>query len=54
MALTYPKKYEKDIDLEIWNKDIINFANSKLQDLNRFLLYCMAQYKDSKYNNTIL
>ena len=30
MALTYLKKYKKDINLETWDKDIINFANAKL------------------------
>ena len=30
MALTYLKKYEKDINLKIWNKAIINFAKAKL------------------------
>jgi len=54
IALTYLKKYEKDINLEIWNTDIINFINAKQQDLNGFLLYYMAYYKDSKYNNTML
>ena len=29
MALTYPKKYEKDINPEIWNTDIIDFVNAK-------------------------
>ena len=38
----------------MWNKAISDFANTKQQDLNRFLLYCMAYYKDSKYNNTAL
>jgi hypothetical protein len=41
MALIYPKKYKNDIDLET-------------QDLNRFLLYYIAYYKDSKYNDTML
>ena len=54
MALTYPKKYEKDINLETWNKDIIDFANAEQQDLNGFLLYRMAHYKDSEYNNIML
>ena len=44
MALTYPKKYEKDI----------NSANAEQQDLNGFLLYCIAQYTDSEYNNPML
>ena len=54
MALTYLKKYEKDIDLKTQNKDIINFATAKLQDLNGFLLYRIVYYRDSEYNNTIL
>ena len=54
MALTYPKKYEKDINPETWNKDIIDFANAEQQDLNGFLLYRIAHYKDSEYNNTTL
>ena len=54
MALTYPKKYKEDINLKIQNKAIINIANANKQDLNGFLLYCMAYYKDSKYNNTAL
>jgi len=54
MALTYPKKYEKDINLKIWNKEIIDFANAKQQDLNGFLLYRMAHYKDSEYDDIAL
>ena len=54
MALTYPKKYKKDINLKIWNKAIINFIKAKLQDLNRFLLHHIAHYKDSEYNDSIL
>ena len=54
MALTYPKKFEKDINLETQNKAIINFTNAKQQDLNGFLLHRMAYYKDSEYNDTIL
>jgi len=54
MALTYLKKYEKDINPKIWNKEIINFVNAKQQDLNGFLLHRMAYYKDSKYDNTAL
>ena len=54
MALTYLKKYKKDINLKIWNKAIVNFVNANKQNLNRFLLYRMAHYKDSKYNNTAL
>jgi len=54
MALTYPKKYKEDINLKIWNKAIINLANANEQDLNRFLLYRIAYYKDSEYNDTAL
>jgi len=54
MALTYPKKYEEDINLKIWNKAIINLANANEQDLNGFLLHCIAYYKDSEYNDTAL
>jgi len=53
MALTYPKKYEKDIDLKTWNRDI-DLANAKPQDLNGFLLHRMAHYKDSEYDDTAL
>ena len=44
MALTYPKKYKKHINPENVNE----------QDLNGFLLYHMAHYKDSEYNDTAL
>ena len=54
MALIYLKKYEKDINPETWNIDIIDFANAEQQDLNGFLLYCMAHYKDSEYDNIML
>ena len=54
IALTYPKKYKKDINLKIQNKTIINFTKAKPQDLNRFLLHHMVHYKDSKYKDTIL
>jgi len=54
MALTYLKKYKNDINLGMWNKAIIDFANAKQQDLNRFLLYHIAYYKDSKYNDIML
>ena len=54
MALTYPKKYEKDINLETWDTDLINFTNAEQQDLNGFLLYHMAHYKDSEYNDIML
>ena len=53
MALTYLKKYEEDIDLKIWNKNI-NPINIKQKDLNRFLLYYIVHYTDSEYNDTIL
>jgi hypothetical protein len=29
MVLTYLKKYEKDINPEIWNTNIIDFVNAK-------------------------
>ena len=54
MALTYPKKYKKDINLEIWDKNILNFVNAKPQDLNGFLLHRIAHYKDSEYNDSML
>ena len=54
MALTYPKKYKKDLNLKIQNKAIIDFTNTNKQDLNGFLLYYIVYYKDSKYNNTAL
>jgi len=54
MALTYLKKYKNNINPDTWDRAIINFVNVKQQDLNRFLLYYMAHYKDSKYNNIIL
>ena len=54
MALTYLKKYKKDINLEIWDTAIINLKNINEQDLNGFLLHHIAHYKDSKYNNTVL
>jgi len=38
----------------MWDKAIIDFANAKQQDLNGFLLHCMAHYGDSKYDNTML
>ena len=53
MALTYLKKYEKDINLKIQNTDI-NFTNAKQQDLNGFLVYYIVYYTDSKYKNIIL
>ena len=54
MALTYLKKYKKHINLEIQDTAIINPENINKQDLNGFLLYYIAYYKDSKYNNTAL
>ena len=54
IALTYPKKYEKDINLETQDRAITNFITAKQQDLNRFLVYCIEHYKDSEYNNTAL
>ena len=53
MASTYPKKYEKDINLEIQDIDI-DFINTKQQDLNRFLVYCIVYYIDREYNDIIL
>ena len=54
MALTYPKKYEKDINPETWDTAIINPENVNKQDLNRFLLHRIAHYKDSEYDDTAL
>ena len=54
MALTYLKKYKKHINPEIWDTAIINLKNINKQDLNGFLLYHIAHYKDSEYNNTVL
>ena len=54
MALTYLKKYKKYINLEIQDTAIINPENVNEQDLNGFLLYRMAHYKDSKYDDTAL
>jgi hypothetical protein len=53
MASTYLKKYEKDINLEIWDTDI-NPINTKQQDLNGFLIYHMVHYIDSEYKDLIL
>ena len=53
MALTYLKKYKKDINLEIQDTDI-DFINIKQQDLNRFLVYYIVHYTDSEYKNLIL
>jgi hypothetical protein len=54
MVLTYPKQYKNNINLDTWNKAIINLVNAKQQDLNRFLLYYMAHYKDREYNDIML
>ena len=54
MALTYPKKYENDINLDIQNRAIINFANTEQKNLNGFLLHRMAHYKVSEYDDTML
>jgi len=54
MALTYLKKYKNDINLDIWDRAIINFVNAEQQDLNGFLLYRIAHYKDSEYDDTML
>ena len=53
MALTYLKKYKKDINLKIQDIEI-DLINAKQQDLNRFLVYYMVYYTDSKYKNLIL
>ena len=53
MALTYPKKYKKDINLEIQDTDI-NPINTKQQDLNGFLIYHIIHYTDSKYKDLML
>ena len=54
MALTYLKKYKKHINPKIWDTAIINLKNVNEQDLNGFLLYRMAHYKDSEYDDTAL
>ena len=54
MALTYPKKYKKYINLKIQDTAIINPENVNKQDLNGFLLYHIAHYKDSEYDDTTL
>ena len=53
MALTYLKKYKKDINLKIQDIDI-NFINTKQQDLNGFLIYYIVYYTDSEYKDLIL
>ena len=53
MALIYPKKYKKDINLEIWDIDI-NPINAKQQDLNGFLVYYIVHYTDREYNDIML
>ena len=54
MALTYLKKYKKNINLKIQNIAIINPENVNKQDLNVFLLHRIVHYKDSKYDDTAL
>ena len=54
MALTYPKQYKNNINLDIQNRAIINLVNAKQQDLNGFLLHYIAYYKDREYDDTIL
>ena len=54
MALTYLKKYKKHINLKIQDIAIINPENVNKQDLTGFLLYRIAYYKDSEYDNTAL
>ena len=53
MALTYLKKYKKDINLKIQDTDI-NPINTKQQDLNGFLVYYIVYYTDSEYKDLIL
>ena len=53
MALTYLKKYKKDINLKIYDIDI-DPINTKQQDLNGFLVYYIVYYIDSEYSNIIL
>ena len=53
MALTYLKKYKKDINLKIQDIDI-DPVNTKQQDLNGFLVYYIVYYIDSEYNNIML
>jgi hypothetical protein len=54
MALTYPKKYEKDIDPATWDIATIDVADAEQQELNGFILHRIAHYKDSEYNDTML
>jgi len=54
IALTYLKKYENNINLDTWDRAIIDFINVEQQDLNRFLLHCIVYYKDSEYNDIML
>ena len=54
MVLTYLKKYKKHINPKTWDTAIINPENVNKQDLNGFLLYHIAHYKDSKYDDTAL
>ena len=53
MASTYLKKYKKDINLKIQDIDI-DPINTKQQDLNRFLVYYIVYYTDSKYKDSML
>ena len=53
MASTYPKKYKKDINPKIWDTDI-DPINTKQQDLDRFLVYYIVYYTDSKYKDLML
>ena len=52
--LIYLKKYKKYINLKIWDIAIINPENVNEQDLNGFLLYYIAHYEDSEYDDTAL
>ena len=53
MALTYLKKYKKDINLKIQDTDI-DPINTKQQDLNGFLIYRIVHYTDSEYKDLML
>ena len=53
MALTYPKKYEKEIDPETWDQKV-KMTTAEEKHLNGFLLHRIAQYKDSEYTGTML
>ena len=54
MALIYLLKYEQDINPETWNTVEIDPTKPQAKDLNGFLLYRIAHYKDSEYNDTML